>query len=140
MFSGIFFHRVRYFLEDVIKLGELSFSICESLLQKYINFIQANARGVWGIVRQKYSDILNWLDGPAGEDIRRQVSVDTHRTRVSGTLAFSLLDRSFPERVVLISFIAIEVSGSPKQNFEALVPTVYEAAIFLRISCHCSIV
>lgn len=86
MFKGIFFQHLGYFLEDMASLGELTLSTRQSLLRKYNKFIQANACAVWDIARQKDGKIGNWWDGPAGEEIRRQVSVETHGSGIGAVL------------------------------------------------------
>jgi hypothetical protein len=86
MFKGIFFQHLGYFLEDLASLQELTLSTKKSLLEKYNKFIQANACAVWDIARQKDGKIGNWWDGPAGEEIRRQVSVETHGSGIGAVL------------------------------------------------------
>jgi predicted alpha-1,6-mannanase (GH76 family) len=86
MFKGIFFQHLGYFLKDLTELAELDLSTKESLLKKYSTFIQANACAVWDVARQKDGKIGNWWDGPAGEEIRRQVSVETHGSGIGAVL------------------------------------------------------
>jgi Glycosyl hydrolase family 76 len=86
MFKGIFFQHLGYFLEDVTNLGELDYSTKEKLVSRYHGFIQANACAVWDIAKQKDGKIGNWWDGPPGEEIRRQVSVETHGSGVGAVL------------------------------------------------------
>lgn len=86
MFKGIFFQHLAYFLEDLAGLEELRISAKKCLVQKYSNFIQANACAVWDVARQKDGKIGNWWDGPSGEEIRRQVSVETHGSGISAVL------------------------------------------------------
>jgi hypothetical protein len=86
MFKGIFFQHLGYFLEDITEVGDLDVLTQKSLVQKYSNFIEANACAVWDIARQKDGKIGNWWDGPAGEDIRRQVSVETHGSGIGAVL------------------------------------------------------
>ena len=86
MFKGIFFQHLGYFLQDFTELGELSFSTRNSLVQKYLQFIQVNACAVWDVARQKDGKIGNWWDGPAGEDMRRQVSAETHGSGIAAVL------------------------------------------------------
>ena len=86
MFKGIFFQHLGYFLQDITELGMLDYSTKETLLQKYSSFIQANACAVWDVARQKDGKIGNWWDGPPGEEIRRQVSVETHGSGVGAVL------------------------------------------------------
>lgn len=86
MFKGIFFQHLGYFLEDVATLEELDYSTKESLVSRYHGFIQANACAVWDIARQKDGKIGNWWDGPSGEEIIRQVSVETHGSGVGAVL------------------------------------------------------
>lgn len=86
MFKGIYFQHLGYFLEDIARLEELNVSMKRSLVQKYSNFIQANACAVWDVARQKDGKIGNWWEGPAGEEIRRQVSVETHGSGIGAVL------------------------------------------------------
>jgi hypothetical protein len=86
MFKGIFFQHLGYFLEDVANLEELDYSTKKDLVLRYHNFIQVNACAVWDIARQKDGKIGNWWDGPPGEMIRRQVSVETHGSGVGAVL------------------------------------------------------
>lgn len=80
MFKGIFFQHLGYFLEDLATIGE------DQFLKKYHQFIQINACAVWDIARQKDGKIGNWWDGPPPEDIRRQVSVETHGSGIGAVL------------------------------------------------------
>ena len=86
MFKGIFFQHLGYFLADVSDLGEFSVETRQALIERYSNFVQANACAVWDVARQKDGKIGNWWDGPAGEDIRRQVSVETHGSGIGAVL------------------------------------------------------
>lgn len=86
MFKGIYFQHLGYFLEDLAGLEELTVSTKKRLVQKYSNFIQANACAVWDVARQKDGKIGNWWDGPTGEEIRRQVSVETHGSGIGAVL------------------------------------------------------
>jgi predicted alpha-1,6-mannanase (GH76 family) len=86
MFKGIFFQHLGYLLEDISQLGDLSLSTRKSIIAKYSAFIQANACAVWEVARQKDGKIGNWWDGPPGEEIRRQVSVETHGSGVGAVL------------------------------------------------------
>jgi len=86
MFKGIFFQHLGYFLQDISELEWLDLSSRQSLLEKYNSFIQANAYAVWDVARQKDGKIGNWWDGPPGEEIRRQVSVETHGSGVGAVL------------------------------------------------------
>jgi hypothetical protein len=86
MFKGIFFQHLGYFLEDIAAFEELTLSTKKSLVQKYSSFIQANACAVWDVARQKDGKVGNWWDGPPGEEIRRQVSVETHASGIGAVL------------------------------------------------------
>lgn len=86
MFKGIFFQHLGYLLEDIASLGGLALSTRKSLLEKYNAFIQTNACAVWDTARQKDGKIGNWWDGPPGEEIRRQVSVETHGSGIGAIL------------------------------------------------------
>jgi len=85
-FKGIFFQHLGYFLQDITELEELSISTRKSLVEKYSTFIQVNACAVWDVARQKDGTIGNWWDGPPGEDIRRQVSAETHGSGIGAVL------------------------------------------------------
>jgi hypothetical protein len=86
MFKGIFFQHLGYFLEDITGLDELTLSTRKKLVEKYNSFIQTNACAVWDVARQKNGKIGNWWDGPPGEEIRRQVSVETHGSGIGAVL------------------------------------------------------
>jgi predicted alpha-1,6-mannanase (GH76 family) len=86
MFKGIFFQHLGYFLEDISGFEELNLSTRKSLVDKYSEFIQANACAVWDVARQKDGKIGNWWDGPPGEEIRRQVSAETHASGIGAVL------------------------------------------------------
>ena len=86
MFKGIFFQHLGYFLQDLTEVGQLSVTTRRGILEKYIGFIQTNACAVWDIARQKDGKIGNWWDGPPGEEIGRQVSVETHGSGISAIL------------------------------------------------------
>lgn len=86
MFKGIFFQHLGYLLEDIASLEGLTLSTRKSLLEKYNTFIQTNACAVWDKARQKDGKIGNWWDGPPGEEIRRQVSVETHGSGIGAVL------------------------------------------------------
>jgi predicted alpha-1,6-mannanase (GH76 family) len=86
MFKGIFFQHLGYFLEDVSGLEEMSISTRKNLLVKYNRFIESNATAVWDVAKQKDGKVGNWWDGPPKEDIRRQVTVETHASGVGAVL------------------------------------------------------
>jgi hypothetical protein len=86
MFKGIFFQHLGYFLEDVTAMQEIALSTRKALVEKYSNVIQTNACAVWDVARQKDGTIGNWWDGPPGEEIRRQVSVETHASGLGAVL------------------------------------------------------
>ena len=86
MFKGIFFQHLGYFLQDTMEVEDLDMSVKKKLIQKYSTFIQANACAVWDVARQKDGKIGNWWDGPAGEDIRRQVTAETHASGIGAVL------------------------------------------------------
>lgn len=65
---------------------EISVQSRKSLLEKYLPFIEANACAVWDIAKQKDGKIGNWWDGPPKEEIRRQVSAETHVSGVAAVL------------------------------------------------------
>jgi hypothetical protein len=86
MFKGIFFQHLGYLLEDITSLEGLCISTKKSIVEKYNDFIQTNACAVWDIARQKDGKVGNWWDGPPGEEIRRQVSVETHGSGIGAVL------------------------------------------------------
>ena len=69
-----------------MEVEDLDMSVKKKLIQKYSIFIQANACAVWDVARQKDGKIGNWWDGPAGEDIRRQVTAETHASGIGAVL------------------------------------------------------
>ena len=83
MFKGVFFEHLGYFLEDIATLKELDSSTRTSLLQKYSNFIYANAAAVWDVARGTDGRIGNWWAGSPGNQIQRQFSVETHGSGVA---------------------------------------------------------
>jgi hypothetical protein len=93
MFKGIFFQHLGYFLEDFTSYDELTLSTRKRLVEKYNNFIQTNACAVWDVARQKDGKIGNWWDGPPGEEIRRQVSVETHGSGIGAVLCAVRVNR-----------------------------------------------
>ena len=114
MFKGIYFQHLGYFLEDLARLEELNISTRKGLVQKYSNFIQANACAVWDVARQKDGKIGNWWDGPAGEEIRRQVSVETHGSGIGAVLCavrIGALLEMFEEKEVQVRDIQRGVRG-----------------------------
>ena len=86
MFKGIFFQHLGYFLEDIAGFNEVAHSTRRALLQKYIKFIDANACAVWDVARQEDGRIGNWWGGPPGDEIQRQVSVETHGSGIAAVL------------------------------------------------------
>jgi len=83
MFKGVFFQHLGYFLEDIVVLDEIQLSSKSALVQKYDDFIQANAYAVWNVARGGNGKVGNWWAGPPGDGIKRQVSVETHGSGVS---------------------------------------------------------
>jgi len=86
MFKGIFLQHLGYFLEDISSFAELSSVTRQNLIKKYSNFVEANACAVWDVARQKDGKIGNWWDGPPRDEIRRQVSVETHTSGIAAVL------------------------------------------------------
>lgn len=89
MFKGIFFQHLGYFLEDMISLEELNINTKKTLLQKYTDFIHANASSVWDV---RGSDCLigSWWAAPCQSEIR-QVSVETHGSGVAAAYCAVLM-------------------------------------------------
>src|SRR5271170_7817685 len=83
MFKGVFFQHLGYFIEDIVGFDELQLSTKKDLVQKYSNFIQTNACAVWEVARGEDGKVGNWWAGPPRDQIRRQVSVETHGSGVS---------------------------------------------------------
>lgn len=83
MFKGIYFEHLGYFLEDLVGLDELSLETKTALLQKYNNLIQANAAAVWDVARGPDGKVGNWWAGPPGNQVQRQVSVETHGSGIA---------------------------------------------------------
>ena len=83
MFKGVFFEHLGYFLEDIATMDELDSATRTALVQKYSNFIYANATAVWEVARGTDGRIGNWWAGPPGNQIQRQVSVETQGSGVA---------------------------------------------------------
>jgi hypothetical protein len=83
MFKGVFFEHLGYFLEDMMALKELEVSTKGILLEKYSDFIKANAHAVWEIARREDGKIGNWWGGSAGDQVQRQISCETHGSGVA---------------------------------------------------------
>ena len=81
MFKGIFFEHLGYFLADIAGLAELQVTTRRALLQKYTNFIHANASAVWE-GRGSEGRVGNWWAAPTGSQIQRY-SVETHGSGVA---------------------------------------------------------
>jgi len=83
MFKGVFFEHLGYFLADMTVLDGLEVSTKKDLLQKYSNFIKANANAVWDVARGEDGKIGNWWGGPPRDQTRRHVGVETHGSGVA---------------------------------------------------------
>src|SRR5271170_5936698 len=81
MFKGVFFEHLGYFLEDISTLKELSVATKNVILQKYSNFVHANANAVWE-GRGSDGKVGNWWAAPAGNQ-NQQTSVESHGSGVA---------------------------------------------------------
>ena len=93
MFKGVFFQHLGYFLADIAVLERLPLSTQENLLRKYTNFVKANAHAVWEIARDQDGKVGNWWAVPPGDQLQRQLSVETHGSGVAAVCCAVRLDR-----------------------------------------------
>jgi rhamnogalacturonyl hydrolase YesR len=92
MFKGVFFEHLGYFLADMTTLEELDISTKRNLLERYSNFIKANAHAVWETARTKDGKIGNWWGGETGDQVKRQISPETHGSGVAAVCCAVRLD------------------------------------------------
>lgn len=83
MFKGVFFEHLGYFLTDITAMQELGSSTRRALLQKYNDFIQANAGAVWDVSQRDGSKVQTWWANPTGSQNQGQVSVETQGSGVA---------------------------------------------------------
>jgi hypothetical protein len=93
MFKGVFFQHLGYFLADIAALDGLEASTRRDLLRKYDTFITANAHAVWDVARGEDGKIGNWWEGPPGDQLQRQVSVETHGSGVAAVCSAVRMNR-----------------------------------------------
>jgi hypothetical protein len=93
MFKGVFFQHLGYFLADIAALDGLDVSTRRDLLRKYDGFITANAHAVWDIARGEDGKVGNWWEGPPGNQLQRQVSVETHGSGVAAVCSAVRMNR-----------------------------------------------
>jgi len=91
MFKGVFFEHLGYFLDDISKMQELSIETRKALLEKYANFVRANANAVWD-VRNASNGIGSWWAATATASAgATQVTVETQGSGIAAaTCAFRL--------------------------------------------------
>ena len=92
MFKGIFFEHLGYFLADMTGLDGLKLSAKKHLLQKYSNFIKANAHAVWDVARRQDGKIGHWWGGPPKDQTQRQFRVETHGSGVAAVCCAMRVD------------------------------------------------
>jgi hypothetical protein len=64
MFKGVFFQHLGYFLDDMAKISEINVETRRTLLDKYANFVHANASAVWNIRNSSNGISSYWAAGP----------------------------------------------------------------------------
>jgi hypothetical protein len=91
MFKGIFFLHLGYFLKDIVALEGIQTTTKKELLEKYKNFIHANASVVWG-ARGSDGRVGSWWAAAAGNQSQR-FSVETHGSGVAAVCCAVSVDQ-----------------------------------------------
>ena len=92
MFKGIFFGHLGYFLADICGLNNVDVASKIQLLQKYSNFVHANAVAVWDDARAQTGGVGAWWAAPVGSQVQKY-SVETLGSGIAAVLCSVRLDQ-----------------------------------------------
>ena len=92
MFKGIFFGHLGYLLADICGLNNLDVASKKQLLQKYSNFVHANAVAVWDVARAQDGRVGAWWAAPVGSQVQKY-SVETLGSGIAAVLCSVRLDQ-----------------------------------------------
>ena len=93
MFKGIFFQHLGWLLEDLVGTPGLDVATKKKILQKYSNFVKANASAVWEVAQGNDGLVCAWWEAPGGSINKNHVSVETHGSGLAAVSCAVRVDR-----------------------------------------------